>query len=84
MKSQDGEVVEFIKHVKINAQKGVEGWLKDIESAMIETVKRKIKEADTELKKDNTVRSEWVLKHCGQAVAVASMLDWTEQLEIAI
>ena len=51
---------------------------------MIETVKRKIKEADTELKKDNTVRSEWVLKHCGQAVAVASMLDWTEQLEIAI
>lgn len=84
MISQDGESVDFVKPVKITSQKGVEGWLKDVENAMVEAIKRRIKDADSDLKKDNTERTEWVLRHCGQAIAVVSLLDWTEQVETAI
>ena len=65
MISADGEMVEFGKPVKINHQKGVEGWLKEVRDAMVETVKRRIREAATDLNKDATIRQEWVLRHCG-------------------
>lgn len=83
MISQDYEVVEFAKPVKLNPQKGVEGWLKEIRDGMIETMKRRIRDAFTELNKDAN-RAQWVLNHCGQAIAVVSMLNWTEQVEAAI
>lgn len=78
MISADGEMVEFGKPVKINSQRGVEGWLKEVRDAMVETVKRRIREASSDLNKEATIRQEWVLRHCGQAIAVVSMLSWTE------
>lgn len=70
----------FTKPVKISAQKTVEGWLKDFKDEMVATVKKMIKKAYDELNKQETtiVRQEWVLNHCGQAIAVASMLYFTD------
>ena len=65
MISQDGEIVEFGKAVKINPQKGVEGWLREVKDAMVETIKRRIREAGTDLNKEATIRQEWVLRHSG-------------------
>ena len=56
MISADGEVVEFGKPVKVNPQKGVEGWLREVRDAMWETVKRRIREAAADLNKETTVR----------------------------
>ena len=83
MISADGEVVEFARPVKITSGKGVENWLKDIRDSMIETVKRKIRDAYSELQKTyNTVKTtEWLLENCGQAIAVVSMIAWTQNFE---
>ena len=51
---------------------------------MVETLKRRIREGLADLNKEATIRNEWVLRHCGQAIAVVSMLSFTEQVEIAI
>lgn len=51
---------------------------------MVEAVRRRIRDAFTELNKETAERHDWVLRHCGQAVAVVSMLSWTEQVEAAI
>ena len=56
MISADGEVVEFGKPVKVNPQKGVEGWLREVRDAMWETVKRRIREAAADLNRETTVR----------------------------
>ena len=88
MVSADGEVVPFAKTVKINVTKGVEGWLKEIRDNMAETVKRRIREAHNDQKndfyKDQATRQEWALNHCGQAIAVVSMLNWTNLVEESI
>ena len=84
MISQDGEVVPFIKTLKTSGQKGVEGMLKEIMDAMVDTVKRKIKDAYNELTKTGQEKTEWLKVHCGQAIAVCSMIIWTEQVEEAI
>ena len=76
MISQDGEVVEFTPPLKLGQQKGVEGWLKEIRDRMIETVKKRIREALKE-EKETSARQEWLLKHIGQAIAVVSMISWT-------
>lgn len=84
MKSADGELLDFAKPVKVSSQATCEVWLSAISQGMVETVKREIKNAITELNKGEVKREEWVLKFSGQAVAVASMLDFTAQVEDTI
>ena len=73
----------FQKDVKINAQKGVEGWLREIRDQMVDTVKRKIRDCYTDLQKNHYFqkKKEWLLEHCGQAIAVVSMILWTVNCE---
>ena len=52
MVSADGEQVEFIKVLKVNVQKGVENWLKEVKDSMVETVKRRIRDAYSDLLKE--------------------------------
>ena len=78
--------MEFNRPVKIQTNLTVESWLKAFETAMIETIKKRIRDAVAELNKQDVIvaRQEWVLKHCGQAIAVASMLDFTQQVDTTI
>ena len=84
MRSADGEELEFMKAVKVSSQATCEVWLSEIAKGMFDTVKREIRNAHGELNKDPDSRQEWVLKSSGQAVAVASMLNFTNQVEETI
>ena len=83
MISSEKEKVEFVKPAKIRNM-GVEGWLNLVKDEMINTLSRRIKEALADLNKESTDKNEWVMKHCGQAIAVVAMINWTEQTELAI
>lgn len=64
-------------------------WLKEILFEMMKIVRSAIASASREwLKDENTNEKEklenWVKSHCGQAIAVVSMIKFTEQVEEAI
>lgn len=59
-------------------------WLGGLRKEMKITINKLIKEASKELTKDQIVKIEWVLKHCGQAVTVVSKIKWTEMVEEAL
>ena len=61
---------------------GVEQWLKNVEEAMILTLQKKIKDAAVNYL--NIDRKEWVLSHCGQAVATIAQVTWTSDSEMYI
>ena len=50
---------------------------------MIDTVKKKIRDCYTDLSKNHgfTKHKDWLLEHCGQAIAVVSMIVWTLNVE---
>ena len=77
MNSAEKEEVEFVKPVKIR-NTGVETWLNLLKDEMINTLVRRIKEALQDSNRETTVRTEWVMRHCGQAIAVVAMINWTE------
>ena len=83
MNSAEKERVEFARPVKIR-NAGVEAWLNLLKEEMINTLVRKVKEALQDSNKETTNREEWVMRHCGQAIAVVAMINWTEQTELAI
>ena len=84
MISAEKETVRFNKEINVNEgeKKGnVEKWLSEIESVMIDTLKKITKKAivDTQTK-----RNEWVLKWPAQCILAVNMLRWTMASELAI
>lgn len=55
-----------------------------VESAMKQSIQKKIKEAQSNYYYGNIERKEWVLNHIGQAVATVAQITWTESCELAI
>jgi hypothetical protein len=83
--SNEGEVFTLQKAVKTKvADKGVEAWLKVLESEMVSTVHKRVKECFKLIQKEVSAKKEWVLKHACQVVSVVCMLIWTEQIEESI
>ena len=83
MTSAEKEEVELGKPVRVR-NTGVETWLNLLKDEMISTLARRIKEGLQDSNKEATVRTEWVMRHCGQAIAVVANINWTEQTELAI
>ena len=84
MISAEKEEVEFQKNKLVKVRNGVEVWLDLLKAEMINTLTRKVKDALIDSGKETTDRDEWVMRHCGQAIAVVAMVNWTEQTEAAI
>jgi len=82
MLSKENEEVEFQRPVK--ATKDAEQWLNKIQDEMKDTLKRKLKDGNKAYMDPKTSRKEWVLKHPGQVVATAAMIQWCYQTEEAI
>ena len=59
MISSEGELVEFLRPVKIR-NASVEVWLKLVEEEMFKTVARRIKEAFQHINKENVVKKDWL------------------------
>ena len=78
----DPETVKFTEIVK--AVGLVEGWLKKIEEAMVNSIKESTKQALTAYPKKGQKRGEWFFSYAAQAVLVIDMIMWTTLMEDAI
>lgn len=85
MRSAEQEVVNFLKKIDVNEgdKKGnVENWMLDIESQMIESLKKlAIDSSGTYL---STPRTDWSKMYPGQIVLASSQIFWTTEVEGAI
>ena len=59
----------------------VEKWLRDVETRMKETVKKKVIECHMELIGCGTKRERWLKAHPGQACITASQIQWTTEVQ---
>lgn len=81
--SAEGERLTLFKPQKKH-NLGVEAWLGHLKKEIKKTVNYIIKQALNELNREQTIKQEWVMKHCGQAVTVVSKIKWTEIVEEAL
>jgi dynein heavy chain len=81
MTSLEGEKVMF--STPINPLiKQVEDWMTDVESQMVASMKRELKQAVQVFNPEK--KTEWVLEHPGQCVLNGSQVVWTHDVEEAI
>jgi len=83
MQSVEGEEVPFSTPVRPRDAKGaVEKWLVQVESSMVEAVREACERGVADYEK--RPRPDWVLRHPGQVVLVASNIYWTREIEGAL
>ncbi|XP_052827203.1 dynein axonemal heavy chain 7 [Octopus bimaculoides] len=83
MLSSEGELVELEDIISTARARGqVEKWLLELESDMINSVRKKIKEAIDDYQV--SPRLEWVRKWIGQSVLCVSQLYWTSYVHDAL
>ncbi|XP_071050357.1 dynein axonemal heavy chain 2 isoform X2 [Onthophagus taurus] len=75
MFADDGEYMEFPKFVTIDGP--AENWLRDLETAMRNTLRTEFKPCKSSLKKMLTKRDKWLLSNCGQLCNACSLIQWT-------
>jgi dynein heavy chain len=69
MISSEKEKVIFNKPVKIRPGTNVEAWLKDVQEAMSDTLKKLMKTGYNDYYDASRERKDWVLRHPGQVIA---------------
>ena len=82
--SGEDEIVKFNSFIKIRTEENVEFTLKEIESRMFETLKRKFSQTYNEYDYENANRKEWVQSEIGQVITTVSQIIWTETTELFI
>ncbi|KAJ1344291.1 hypothetical protein BSLG_001431 [Batrachochytrium salamandrivorans] len=80
MISPEGERVPFLKTIK--ARGNVEGWLGNIEEAMVAVLRRLIKSSIAEF--EDAKRSNWVREHVGQVVITGNQILWCRDVTEAL
>ena len=83
MISSEKEKVIFNKAVKIRQGTNVEAWLKDVQDAMSDTLKKIMKVGYNDYYDASRERKDWVRKHAGQVIATIGQVTWTESVEQA-
>lgn len=79
--SGENEIVKFISNIKIRTEENVEYTLKEIESRMYETLRRKFSVIYNDYDYVGVDRKEWVLSEIGQVITSISQIIWTEITE---
>jgi dynein heavy chain len=80
MNSPEGEKVPFIKTIK--ARGNVEGWLGNVEEAMVAVLRRLIKVALSDYKEAN--KNKWVKENVGQVVLTGNQVLWSKDVGDAL
>lgn len=80
MNSPEGERVPFLKNIK--ARGNVEGWLGNVEEAMVAVLRRLIKGAVSDYEEPK--RTDWVREHVGQVVLTGNQIIWTRDVTDAL
>jgi len=85
IKSIENERVKFGRTLKARGV-AVEVWMKTLEDYMVQTVRKKIRDAHSKYYEDSPEndRKVWVVSHLSQAVAVVDQITWTEGTEMAL
>lgn len=82
MYSPEGEYVDFSESVM--AVGPVEGWLKNIEGMMQQSLFDKTRRAVLEYPADVTKRDEWFFNYPAQPVLTVDMIMWTKGVTEAL
>ena len=82
--SAEGEVVLYSSPIKIRTEENVEATLKEIESKMFETLRKRLFKFNDSFDLTNIEKSSWVFTEIGQIIAAHSQVIWTELSEYYI
>jgi len=83
MYSAEEEHINF-KSIRMRSEDNVVVWLKNVESTMVDTLKRLVKFGYVEYFQGDADRVKWVLSHYAQVVGCVTQLIWTEACEYSI
>eukprot|EP00767_Chilomastix_cuspidata_P003879 gnl/Chilomastix_cuspidata/4008.p1 GENE.gnl/Chilomastix_cuspidata/4008~~gnl/Chilomastix_cuspidata/4008.p1 ORF type:complete len:4809 (-),score=800.22 gnl/Chilomastix_cuspidata/4008:14-12793(-) len=81
MEAACGEIVPFEEAVL--CQGAVEGWLLEIEKAMVSTIQKRLEDAILDMPQGSN-REVWIKRHAGQICIAAGQVRWTKLVTDAL